>query len=220
MGDGPSGMLSLDDLADRAGQRRDRHRRHRLHRPPRPAVRQAVRGRLLPGRGGPRRHPRLRLPPDHRPGDGAGGRLPVRRVGPGLRRRPPRARTSPPCGSADWLDRSALVLCDVHHPRTHEPTAGGAAHGAARARSAPSPTRASRRWPPPSSSTSCSRRPTATPPGAGTRDLDPAGWYLEDYQLQQGTRTEPFHAAVRRHLRSRACPWRARRASGAWASTR
>jgi glutamine synthetase len=30
--------------------------------------------------------------------------------------------------------------------------------------------------------------------------LQPAGWYLEDYHILQGTRTEDFHAAVRRHL--------------------
>ena len=29
---------------------------------------------------------------------------------------------------------------------------------------------------------------------------EPAGWYLEDYQLQQGARTERFHHAARRHL--------------------
>ena len=34
----------------------------------------------------------------------------------------------------------------------------------------------------------------------GHAELEPAGWYLEDYQLQQGARTEDFHAAVRRHL--------------------
>ena len=34
----------------------------------------------------------------------------------------------------------------------------------------------------------------------GYRDLEPAGWYLEDYHILQGTRTEGFHAAARRHL--------------------
>ena len=29
---------------------------------------------------------------------------------------------------------------------------------------------------------------------------EPAGWYLEDYQLQQGARTERFHQQARRHL--------------------
>ena len=37
-------------------------------------------------------------------------------------------------------------------------------------------------------------------------DLRSAGWYLEDYQLQQGARTEDFTAAVRRHLRHSGVP--------------
>jgi glutamine synthetase len=32
------------------------------------------------------------------------------------------------------------------------------------------------------------------------RDLTPAGWYIEDYHLLQGTREEHFNGAVRRHL--------------------
>ena len=38
------------------------------------------------------------------------------------------------------------------------------------------------------------------------RGLQPAGWYLEDYHVLQGTRTEPFTAAVRRHLRESGVP--------------
>jgi glutamine synthetase len=38
------------------------------------------------------------------------------------------------------------------------------------------------------------------------RNLQPAGWYLEDYYLLQGTRTEPFTAAVRRHLKNSGVP--------------
>jgi glutamine synthetase len=40
----------------------------------------------------------------------------------------------------------------------------------------------------------------------GYRDLEPAGWYLEDYHILQGTRTEDFHGAVRRHLKSSGVP--------------
>ncbi|HXI38218.1 MAG TPA: glutamine synthetase family protein [Burkholderiales bacterium] len=36
--------------------------------------------------------------------------------------------------------------------------------------------------------------------------LEPAGWYLEDYHILQGTRTEDFHGAVRRHLRDSGVP--------------
>ncbi len=38
------------------------------------------------------------------------------------------------------------------------------------------------------------------------RQLNPAGWYLEDYHVLQGTRTEPFTAAVRRHLKQSGVP--------------
>jgi glutamine synthetase len=38
------------------------------------------------------------------------------------------------------------------------------------------------------------------------RGLQPAGWYLEDYHILQGTRTEPFNAAVRRHLKASGVP--------------
>ncbi len=38
------------------------------------------------------------------------------------------------------------------------------------------------------------------------RGLEPAGWYLEDYHALQGTREEPFTAAVRRHLRDSGVP--------------
>src|SRR3989442_1717463 len=40
----------------------------------------------------------------------------------------------------------------------------------------------------------------------GYRDLEPAGWYLEDYHILQGTRTEGFHAAARRHLKLSGVP--------------
>ncbi|MEJ2291657.1 MAG: glutamine synthetase family protein [Deinococcales bacterium] len=38
------------------------------------------------------------------------------------------------------------------------------------------------------------------------RDLTPMGWYLEDYHLLQGTREERFTAEARRHLRSSGVP--------------
>ena len=38
------------------------------------------------------------------------------------------------------------------------------------------------------------------------RNLEPAGWYLEDYHMLQGMRTEGFHAAARRHLKNSGVP--------------
>src|SRR5882672_1591200 len=40
----------------------------------------------------------------------------------------------------------------------------------------------------------------------GYQGLEPAGWYLEDYHILQGTRTEGFHGAVRRHLKHSGVP--------------
>ena len=53
--------------------------------------------------------------------------------------------------------------------------------------------RAHGRWPPPSSSTTSTARRTATRRAGGFADLDAAGWYLEDYHLLQGARTEDVH---------------------------
>jgi glutamine synthetase len=41
---------------------------------------------------------------------------------------------------------------------------------------------------------------------ADYRGLQPAGWYLEDYHILQGTRTETFTAAARRHLKESGVP--------------
>jgi glutamine synthetase len=38
------------------------------------------------------------------------------------------------------------------------------------------------------------------------RGVQPAGWYFEDYHILQGTRTEPYTAAVRRHLKASGVP--------------
>jgi len=38
------------------------------------------------------------------------------------------------------------------------------------------------------------------------QDLKPVGWYIEDYHILQGSRTEPFHAAARRHLKNSGVP--------------
>jgi len=117
-------------------------------------------------------------------------------------------RLAPDLGTltlADWLDKTAVVLCDIK-----EETTGGNLPLAPR---------------------SLLRRQiegarelgftvqaaseleyyvfTQSYRAAAEHDyraLQPAGWYLEDYHLLQGTRTEPFTAAVRRHLRESGVP--------------
>jgi len=100
---------------------------------------------------------------------------------------------------ATWLDRSAFVLCDLEDPSQHGPVAV-APRSILRAQIA---------------------KVTAAGYAAKTaseleyflfedtyreaadkryQGLTPAGWYIEDYHLLQGTREEHYNAAVRRHL--------------------
>jgi len=103
---------------------------------------------------------------------------------------------------ASWLEKSAIVLCDVKDEKKHELVSV-----------AP---RSILRRQIDLSSYQCfaatelehylfrtSYRDAAQ---KGYRDLEPAGWYLEDYHILQGTRTESFHAAARRHLKLSGVP--------------
>ena len=106
---------------------------------------------------------------------------------------------------ASWLEKSAFVLCDVHDEKTHEYV-----------RIAP---RSLLR-----KQVDAARDLGFTPFAASEleyyvfeqdyrvaaqseyRSLTPAGWYLEDYHILQGTRTEPFTSSVRRHLKASGIP--------------
>lgn len=106
---------------------------------------------------------------------------------------------------ASWLDKTALVLCDVKNERTNEFIAA-APRSLLRKQ-----VEAARQAGYQSYAASeleyylfqDSYREAAA---AGYRDLEPAGWYLEDYHILQGTRCEPFTAAVRRHLKHSGVP--------------
>ncbi len=106
---------------------------------------------------------------------------------------------------AAWLERSALVICDVLDHASHKPVA-------------PAPRNILRRQ----VERAAALGFTAM---AGSeleyylfedsyrqaheksyRELQPAGWYLEDYHMLQGTRTEGFHGAVRRDLKASGIP--------------
>jgi glutamine synthetase len=99
---------------------------------------------------------------------------------------------------ADWLDATALVLCDVHN-RDGRPAAV-----APRTILREQVRRAAELGFTAQAATELEYYVFTTAYRDAARDgyahLEPAGWYLEDYQLLQGARTEPFHAAVRRHL--------------------
>jgi len=106
---------------------------------------------------------------------------------------------------AAWLDRSALVLCDVLDRKTQAPVAP-----APRALLRRQVERAAKLGFTAMAASELeyylfqnSYREAAQKPFAS---LQPAGWYLEDYHLLQGARTEPFHGAVRRALAASGVP--------------
>lgn len=106
---------------------------------------------------------------------------------------------------ATWLEKSALVLCDVKDTKTHElvPVAPRSilkkqiSDGRSLGYSAYAATELEHYL------FRTSYRDAAM---KGYRDLEPAGWYLEDYHMLQGARTESFHAAARRHLKRSGVP--------------
>jgi glutamine synthetase len=106
---------------------------------------------------------------------------------------------------AAWLDKTAMVLCDVQNEKTHQLT--------------------------PEAPRSVLKKQLKQLESQGFQammaseleyyvfensykaahqqhyqDLTPAGWYLEDYHILQGTRNEPFTAAARRHLKNSGVP--------------
>jgi glutamine synthetase len=106
---------------------------------------------------------------------------------------------------AAWLDRTALVLCDVQDHATHAAVAPAPRNllraQVERARKLGFAAMAGSELEYYLFRTSY--REAAQKPFS---ELEPAGWYLEDYHLLQGARTEPFHGAVRRALAASGVP--------------
>ncbi|MGH9259423.1 MAG: glutamine synthetase, partial [Acidimicrobiales bacterium] len=106
---------------------------------------------------------------------------------------------------ASWLDRTALVLCDVADMRDHTPVPAA-------------PRTILRRQVDATAALGLTsmaateleyylyRTSYRDAAATGFTGLEAAGWYLEDYHLLQGARTEDFTAAVRRHLRRSGVP--------------
>lgn len=106
---------------------------------------------------------------------------------------------------ADWLDRTALVLCDVEDEGSHVPTAV-APRSILRKQIA----QASELGYGVAAASELeyflfvdSYRQAAQ---KGYADLEAAGWYIEDYHALQGAREEFFNGAVRRHLKASGIP--------------
>jgi glutamine synthetase len=106
---------------------------------------------------------------------------------------------------ASWLDKTAFVICDIRSEKTHDlvevaprsilhrqiAALGGLGYQSFAATELEH---------------YLFRTSYRDAAKTGFRDLEPAGWYLEDYHILQGTRTEDFHAAARRHLKHSGVP--------------
>ncbi|MEP7338211.1 MAG: glutamine synthetase family protein [Acidobacteriota bacterium] len=106
---------------------------------------------------------------------------------------------------ASWLDKTAMVLCDVRNEKKHEPVSIAprsillkqieAARGLGFESFAASELEYY-----------LFENSYRQAHQQGYQTLTPAGWYLEDYHILQGTRTESYTAAVRRHLKHSGVP--------------
>ena len=104
-----------------------------------------------------------------------------------------------------WLDRTALVICDAELEPAHEPVEVAPRSilrkqlETLRARGFEAMAGSELEYYQFRTSYSDAAR-------SGYRDLHEAGWYIEDYLLLQGTRTEDLNGAYRRHLAASGVP--------------
>src|SRR5436853_911582 len=106
---------------------------------------------------------------------------------------------------ASWLEKTALVICDVKDEKSHELVSVAPRSILRRQVDAAGKLNFQ-----PFAATELEhylfRTSYRDASQKGYRDLEAAGWYLEDYHILQGTRTESFHAAARRHLKLSGVP--------------
>ncbi len=106
---------------------------------------------------------------------------------------------------ATWLEKSAIVLCDLEDERTHRLVEVAPRtllkRQLERARNLGYTVMAASEL-----EYYLFRQSYREAFEQGYAGLKPAGYYLEDYHLLQGTREEPFTAAVRRHLKASGIP--------------
>ncbi|MEC7886478.1 MAG: glutamine synthetase family protein [SAR324 cluster bacterium] len=104
-----------------------------------------------------------------------------------------------------WLDRSAMVLCDVKENKTHELT-----EVAPRSMLRKQVDLANELGFTAKAGSELEyfifQNSFQEAAEKGYNDLKPAGWYIEDYHSLQGTRVEHFNGDVRRHLRDSGIP--------------
>ncbi|MEN3353957.1 MAG: glutamine synthetase, partial [Betaproteobacteria bacterium] len=106
---------------------------------------------------------------------------------------------------ASWLHKSAIVLCDLKDEKTHEYVAV-APRSVLRRQLEAAQALGYESFAASELEHYLFRKSYREAFQQDYRELSPAGWYLEDYHILQGTRTEDFHAAVRRHLKASGVP--------------
>ena len=106
---------------------------------------------------------------------------------------------------ASWLDRTALVLCDVAGMSDHAPVVV-APRSVLRRQTAAAAAAGYDAMAATELEYYLYRTSYRDAAASGFAAVDPAGWYREDYHLLQGARTEDFHAEVRRHLNRSGVP--------------
>lgn len=101
---------------------------------------------------------------------------------------------------ASWLERTAIVLCDVRSEATHD-LVPHAPRSILRSQLEVAGKRGLQVMAGSELEYYLFRNSYRDAAAAEYRHLEPAGWYLEDYHALQGTREEHYNGAVRRHLK-------------------
>jgi glutamine synthetase len=106
---------------------------------------------------------------------------------------------------ADWLHKTALVICDVLDDKTHD-WVSVAPRSLLRKQLAVAKTLGYHTFAASELEYYLFQNSYRKAFKQHYQDLKPVGWYLEDYHIMQGTRTEHFTAAARRHLKNSGVP--------------
>ena len=104
-----------------------------------------------------------------------------------------------------WLDRTALVICDAELEPSHEPVTV-APRSILRRQIERLRAKGFEAMAGSELEYYLYRTSFSDAARSGYRDLSNAGWYIEDYVLLQGTRTEDLNGAFRRHLATSGVP--------------
>jgi len=106
---------------------------------------------------------------------------------------------------ASWLDRTAIVLCDLHEETTDE-LVSVAPRSILRHQLENSLQLSLTAMAGTELEYYLFQNSYRSAAESGYRGLKPVGWYYEDYHILQGTREEVFNAEARRHLKNSGIP--------------